>query len=82
MLNESIYEGLTPGVEEILNEHKNKIPTLVQKVMHNCNSMIVACVWQGKMYNSTQCVPELLDVRRTDAGYCCSFNTLRTAEQL
>ncbi len=74
--------GLNDDVKKIINDHKDKLPFLLQQVMHTCQSMIVACSWQGKMFNSTQCVPKLLDVRRTDAGYCCSFNTLKTAEQL
>ena len=46
--------------------------------MHTCEKMILACKWQGQI---VKC-PELFSVRRTDDGYCCSFNTLRQNEQL
>ena len=46
--------------------------------MQSCSKLILACTWQGK---TIPCA-SLFSVRRTDDGYCCSFNTLRMSEQL
>ena len=70
--------NLDGNVTHVLNKHKKKFGGVLQKVMHTCSKMILACVWQGKMVPCT----ELFSVRRTDDGFCCSFNTLRMSEQL
>ena len=44
----------------------------------SCNSMIIYCSWQGKWTNCT----DLFEVRPTDNGFCCSFNTLKQTELL
>ena len=46
--------------------------------MHRCSDMIVSCHWQGTPHKCS----ELFDVRRTDDGFCCSFNTMAVDEQL
>ena len=46
--------------------------------MQRCNDMILACKWQGQTVPCT----ELFQVRRTDNGFCCSFNTINIDEQL
>ena len=46
--------------------------------MQTCNEMILECYWFGAKYKCT----ELFDVRPTDNGFCCSFNTLKMSEQL
>jgi amiloride-sensitive sodium channel len=71
-------DELTIGAKTILNEYKGKLPGLMQSVMHTCTSMLLTCIWQGKTVPCT----DLFSVRRTDSGYCCSFNTLRMSEQL
>ena len=69
---------LDANVTDVLDKHRKKFGGVLQKVMHTCSKMILACVWQGKMVPCT----ELFSVRRTDDGFCCSFNTLRMSEQL
>jgi amiloride-sensitive sodium channel len=71
-------DELTIGAKKILDEYKGKLPGLLQSVMQTCSMMLMTCIWQGK----TVPCSELFSVRRTDNGYCCSFNTLRMSEQL
>ena len=73
-----ILDDMNDTVADVLDEHRKKFGGVLQKVMHTCSKMILACVWQGKMVSCT----ELFSVRRTDDGFCCSFNTLRMSEQL
>ena len=73
-----ILDDMNDTVADVLDEHRKKFGGVLQKVMHTCSKMILACVWQGKMVPCT----ELFSVRRTDDGFCCSFNTLRMSEQL
>ena len=46
--------------------------------MQKCQDMVLSCQWNGK---AVKC-GDLFAVRRTDGGFCCSFNTVRMAEQL
>merc|ERR1712106_771114 len=45
--------------------------------MHTCKAFLVMCLWQGEVVNCT----DFFSIRRTDNGYCCSFNTLPMSEQ-
>ena len=49
------------------------------QVMLTCEDMVLECYWFGKKYNDCT---DLFDVRYTDDGYCCTFNTLPLSEQL
>ena len=51
----------------------------IHQVMLTCNDMILECYWFGKKYDDCT---DLFDVRYTDNGYCCTFNTLPMSEQL
>ena len=44
--------------------------------MHNCEDMFLLCIWIGKQLNCS----EIFHIRKTDNGFCCSFNTLKTSE--
>ncbi len=46
--------------------------------MQRCTDMILVCLWQG---NYIPC-KTLFSIRRTDNGYCCSFNAVKLDEQL
>ena len=48
------------------------------KVMQTCHEMILECYWFGFQRDCG----DLFDVRPTDNGFCCSFNTLKMSEQL
>ena len=48
----------------------------MQTVTPSCGEMMTHCSWNGR---SVAC-SEIFDVRRTDSGFCCSFNTLNPAE--
>lgn len=48
------------------------------QIMHRCEDMILVCSWQGKV---VEC-GDLFSVRRTDNGFCCSFNAVNLDEQL
>ena len=73
-----ILDELDMNTIDIMNKYQRKIPLVLQKVMQSCSKLILACSWQGK----TVPCQSLFSVRRTDDGYCCSFNTLRMSEQL
>ncbi len=49
------------------------------QVRHRCKDIFLQCTWQD---TKETCTPELFETSRTDAGYCCSFNTLKISEQL
>lgn len=51
------------------------------QVMHRCQEMFVLCLWQGRTVPCAQ-NKTLFGVQRTDAGFCCSFNTISIDEQL
>ena len=40
--------------------------------------MFLECYWYGKQYDCS----DLFELRPTDDGFCCSFNTLAMEEQL
>ena len=46
--------------------------------MHTCDDMLISCSWHAIIVDCS----EIFDVRPTDDGFCCSFNTLPMAEQL
>ena len=46
--------------------------------MPTCKEMMIKCFWNRLL---TDC-SSLFDVRPTDDGFCCSFNTLPMTEQL
>lgn len=71
-------DTLNATTEMLLNNYKKQVPRLLQKVMHTCDSMFLLCLWEGKEVNCK----DIFEIRRTDNGYCCSFNTIKMAEQL
>ena len=40
--------------------------------MPSCSEFLRKCWWRGEERNCS----DLFDVRKTDDGFCCSFNTL------
>ena len=44
--------------------------------MHKCEDMFLMCIWKGKKINCS----EIFNIRKTDNGFCCSFNTLKVSE--
>ena len=40
--------------------------------MHTCKDMILYCKWKKLVRKCN----EIFEVRKTDDGYCCSFNAL------
>ena len=44
--------------------------------MHSCEDMILMCIWKGKAINCS----EIFEIRQTDNGFCCSFNSLKISE--
>ena len=38
--------------------------------------MILMCMWKGKKMNCS----DIFTIRKTDNGFCCSFNSLKTSE--
>ena len=44
--------------------------------MPSCSEFLRKCWWRGEERNCS----DLFDVRKTDDGFCCSFNTVSLAE--
>ena len=62
----------------VIKKYSADLPKLMYKVMQQCRTMIVMCWWQG---TKKPCM-ELFKVRRTDHGFCCSFNAVPIQGQL
>ena len=66
--------------------HAFSIERLSSQVMQTCSDvtddkvvgMFLECHWYGKRYECS----DLFELRPTDSGFCCSFNTLGMEEQL
>ncbi len=67
------------------------------QVMPDCNSFILQCWWQGRLSDCSElfqvrsdsdtltCSYTLrlfLQVRKTNDGFCCSFNALKQSENV
>ena len=54
----------------------DQVAAALLQVMPNCTDFIKECWWQG--------IPEdcrsIFELRKTDDGFCCSFNALRQSE--
>ena len=57
---------------------QENLTTLMRKVMPSCSEFLRKCWWRGEEKNCT----DLFDVRKTDDGFCCSFNTLDQTQNL
>ena len=44
--------------------------------MHSCEDMFLMCLWKGRQVNCS----EIFHIRKTDNGFCCSFNALNLSE--
>lgn len=73
-----VFSNVSGAEEHIFGGSARAIPPLLKEVMHKCEDMILVCIWQGKYMPCAT----LFSVRRTDNGFCCSFNTVRQSEQL
>ena len=51
---------------------------IVLKVMPSCSEFLLKCWWRGKVKKCK----DLFEVRKTDEGFCCSFNTLEQSQNL
>ena len=57
---------------------QGNLTTLMRKVMPSCSEFLRKCWWHGELKNCS----DLFDVRKTDDGFCCSFNTLDQSQNL
>ena len=57
---------------------QGNLTTLMRKVMPSCSEFLRRCWWRGELKNCS----DLFDVRKTDDGFCCSFNTLDQSQNL
>ena len=46
--------------------------------MPRCSEFLIKCWWRGQAKKCS----ELFDIRKTDEGFCCSFNTLEQSQNL
>lgn len=77
--DQSLFQYFSPNEEYIIDNYSPFIQKLLEQVMHRCKDMILVCMWQGSYVPCTQ---KLFKVRRTDNGFCCSFNTVDWEDQL
>ena len=49
--------------------------------MQQCEDMILMCKWQGHILNTSDC-QNMFSLRKTDEGFCCTFNLKDTRELL
>ena len=73
---------MTVGAKNILDNYTEELPKVLRQVMQTCSDdgvgLFLECYWYGKKYDCS----ELFQIRPTDSGFCCSFNTLAIEEQL
>ena len=48
------------------------------QVMPNCTNFITECWWEGE----NQDCDTIFELRRTDDGFCCSFNAVKRSETI
>ncbi len=51
---------------------------LLLKVMPACSDFILGCWWQGQVQDCSK----IFQVRKTNDGFCCSFNALKQSETI
>lgn len=67
----------------------------IHQVMPRCSEFLIKCWWRGKLRNCTELFKvtflnhfpllvsfPLSQVRKTDEGFCCSFNTVEQSQNL
>ena len=62
----------------MLNNYSSKMSEVLQSAMLSCDEMIVVCQWKGV----TKSCAELFTISKSDSGFCCSFNIIKTDELL
>ena len=58
------------------NLSADQVAEALLQVMPNCTDFIKECHWQG----SKEDCSSIFELRKTDDGFCCSFNALRQSE--
>ncbi|XP_023340883.1 sodium channel protein Nach [Eurytemora carolleeae] len=66
----------TEGSEKIMVKEDVNISSLMSQILPNCERMFLYCKWQGKQ---VEC-KDFVQLRKTDSGFCCSFNTINIAD--
>ncbi|TRY77170.1 hypothetical protein TCAL_06883, partial [Tigriopus californicus] len=74
---DSNFEDVEADMKSFVDQYHQYIPQLLRSSIYSCQSLFQNCKWQGI---ATLC-SDLFEMRKTDLGYCCSFNTVRQAEQ-
>jgi hypothetical protein len=46
--------------------------------MPNCTDLLIKCWWQGSLVNCA----DVFEIRQTDEGFCCSFNSVRQSKNI
>ncbi|XP_074029493.1 sodium channel protein Nach [Leptinotarsa decemlineata] len=57
-------------LQDILDEHKMSIETVMQKLTPSCDEILVRCLWKGE---EKRC-DSIFEQIKTTEGFCCSFN--------
>jgi len=57
--------------DNLTKTHSERIPEFMSQITPKCDTMFLYCKWQGDPVSCKKYVK----TRKTDLGYCCSFNT-------
>ncbi|CAB4058795.1 ASICN [Lepeophtheirus salmonis] len=57
---------------------QGNLTNLMVHVMSTCDEYILKCWWKGQLIDCK----EIFEIRKTDNGFCCSFNTIQPTDAL
>ena len=49
-----------------------------RQVMPTCDDFLLRCWWQGKLQDCSA----LFEVRKSNEGFCCTFNAIKLSESI
>jgi len=63
---------------QLIDKYKHNMTKMIRKVQHQCEDMLLLCKWDLKVVDCK----DLFSMTRADHGFCCSFNVIKSGEQL
>ena len=78
-LRRSPAEHLDPELKVILERlGLSEITRIMAQVLPSCSDLLPKCFWHGKLQNCSK----IFQLRKTNDGFCCTFNALRLSENI
>ncbi|XP_023328627.1 pickpocket protein 28 isoform X2 [Eurytemora carolleeae] len=65
-----------PSAEEMIVKEEKLVTNFMYQIAPSCERMFLFCKWQGKQ---EEC-KHFVTMRKTDDGFCCSFNAINLAD--